>query len=973
MLISIRIEKLLDLFFGTLAILSSFWASFLPLFWVSTMHDDSFSLPPAYDPKETDATWYRFWEEGEFFRADPASTKEPYTILMPPPNVTGVLHMGHALVTTLQDILIRYKRMRGYEALWIPGTDHAGIATQMVVERNLHTEGKRRTDYSREDFIKIVWEWKERYESRIIGQLQALGASCDWNRKRFTMDEGCSHAVRVMFKKLYDAGLIYQGDYLVNWDPVAQTALADDELEYEEVEGSLWHFNFPLEGGSGHITIATTRPETMLGDVAVAVSPKDERYTHLVHKTILHPLTGRSIPIIADAFVDPLFGTGAVKLTPAHDPTDYRIAPHHNLPMINILTPDGRINENGGLYTGLTREEARTKIVAAMKERGLLAKIEPHRLRTAHSYRSKAVIEPYLSKQWFIKMDPFVEELKAAVNEGRVNVVPELWRQTYFHWITHLRDWCISRQLWWGHRIPVWHHKSDPARKICSDQPAAPEEVRNNPDQWEQDSDVLDTWFSSALWPLSTLGWPEKTEELQKFYPTSVLVTGHDILFFWVARMIMMGTYAMDKVPFHATFLHGLIYGKSYFRKAADGTLSYIAGEERESYDLGKPLPSDIQSKWEKLSKSKGNAIDPLDLIATYGTDAVRMALASCANQTPQIDLDRRRFEEFKHFANKIWNGARFVFMNLEGLQSHHLAEGLDTSPLLLEDRWILSQLHKTVDEVNKALEEYHFDHASELAYNFFWKELCAYFVEIAKPVLSGRHGTPQEKLHKQKLLVILLNQALRLLHPIAPFITEELFQRLKKRFPHLSPTSEPLMQESIAALMAPACIVAPYPKPMGTIDSSAIEQFELFECIVQKVRAIRGEMKIPPQTPIVLYLVGHCKKLKEGAHILSALLRLEALHILPESPILSGLVAKGTMGDITLLIPLPPDLALKERTRLEKEEAKLKTRLTALQTAYENPDFLAKATAEVIAKQKASLDELTHSLAAIEEKLREF
>ena len=508
-------------------------------------------LPKAYDAKIVDAKWYEFWEKQGFFKADPASKKPAYCIVMPPPNVTGALHMGHALVSTLQDTLIRWKRMSGFEALWVPGTDHAGISTQTVVERHLmRTVGKKRKDFPREEFLAHVWQWKEEKQSNILNQLRRVGCSCDWSRLRFTMDAGNNRAVRVMFKKMYDAGLIYRGDYLVNWDPVTQTALADDEVEYEERQSFLWHFKYPLKDGSGFVRIATTRPETMLGDTAIAVSPKDPRYTHLIGKTVVLPLMEREIPIIADHHVDPEFGTGMVKVTPAHDPNDYQMGLTHGLPFVNIMTPDAKINANGGDFEGLTMEETRKAVVEAMKARGLLEKIDPHLNRVGISYRSKAIIEPYMSKQWFVRMQGFTGKLRAAVQQGKTQLIPKNWENTYYHWIDNLRDWCISRQLWWGHRIPIWYRRDDPTQMICYDGEGMPAEVENDPASWVQDDDVLDTWFSAALWPFSTLGWPEKTPELARFYPNSVLVTGHDILFFWVARMILMGEYAMHASSF---------------------------------------------------------------------------------------------------------------------------------------------------------------------------------------------------------------------------------------------------------------------------------------------------------------------------------------------------------------------------------------------------------------------------------------
>jgi valyl-tRNA synthetase len=524
-------------------------------------------LPKAYEANTVDPKWYSFWEKIGAF-SPKSSAKAPYCIVIPPPNVTGALHMGHALVNTLIDTLIRWKRMQGHPTLWIPGTDHAGIATQTVVERDLmRKEGKRRTEMPREAFVQRIWDWKAEYEGRILGQLKKIGSSCDWSRLHFTMDETCNRSVKTIFKKLYDQGLIYQGDYLVNWDPVSGTALADDEVEYEEKQGSLWTLSYPLEDGSGAILVATTRPETMLGDTAVAVNPKDARYTHLIGKNVRLPITGRLIPIIPDPFVDLTFGTGAVKVTPAHDPNDYQMGLRHNLPMINIMTPTAHLNENAGSFCGLSVEDAREAVLKTLKEAQALIKIEPHILRVGVSYRSKATIQPMLSKQWFVRMEPFKARLRQVVESEEIKLLPKSWESVYFHWIDNLRDWCISRQLWWGHRIPVWHNKNDPTRKICYEGEGLPSEVAQAPDEWEQDADVLDTWFSSALWPFSTLGWPEKTADFEQFYPNAVLVTGHDILFFWVARMIMMGEEACGKIPFKEVFLHGLIYGKSYWTK----------------------------------------------------------------------------------------------------------------------------------------------------------------------------------------------------------------------------------------------------------------------------------------------------------------------------------------------------------------------------------------------------------------------
>lgn len=930
----------------------------------------------AYDAKLVEPKWNAFWVENGFFGADPQSKKPAYCIVIPPPNVTGRLHMGHALVMTLQDILIRWKRMSGFETLWVPGTDHAGISTQTVVERHLiKTENKRRTDYPREEFLKHVWKWKGENEHEIVNQLKLLGCSCDWDRQRFTMDEGNNRSVRTMFKKLFDQGLIYRGDYLVNWDPVTQTALADDEVEYEEQNSFLWQLRYPLSDNSGFIEIATTRPETMLGDTAVAVSPKDPRYQHLIGKTLRLPLTDREIPIIADHLVDPTFGTGAVKVTPAHDPNDYAMGMAHKLPFINIMTPDGKINENGGTYAGLTMKEARAKVVSDMQELGLLIKTTPHVNRVGVSYRSKAIIEPFLSKQWFVKMEQFGHRLRSTVESGKVKIIPKNWENTYFHWIDNLRDWCISRQLWWGHRIPIWYNKSNPDQLLCYAGEGIPPEVAAHPDDWQQDEDVLDTWFSSALWPFATLGWPEKTPELAKFYPNSVLVTGHDILFFWVARMILMGDYAMGEPPFPETFLHGLIYGKSYWRNNPGGGITYVSEEERRAYEQGKTPPKDVHFKWEKMSKSKGNIIDPLEVMDAYGTDAIRMALCSGATQAREIDLDLRRFEENKNFANKVWNGARFVLMNLTGLTSEDLCKPLEINNLRLEDRWILSVLNRTVREVNQRLSTYQFDQAAALAYDFFWKDFCANYVEISKPVLSGKSGDAQSQVTKQKLLVIILCQALRLLHPMAPFITEELFHKLKERFPTLtSEPTDPYTTELIAALQSKACIVAPYPQVISEKDiCEEIETaFNQTNEVVYTVRNIRGEMKIPPGVAIDLHLINAPKIIADNLAVVEALIKTRTVQLHAQEPQL-GICSVGMVDGMKILVPIPQELLQQEKTRLQKEKERLEISIGKMETQLGNGEFVQNAPPALVEKQQSLLEKSRVELTEVVSKLTTF
>lgn len=940
-------------------------------------------LAKAYEAKIVDAKWYRFWEEGNYFKGSAQSKKPPYCIVIPPPNVTGALHMGHALVNTLQDALIRWKRMSGFEALWIPGTDHAGISTQTIVEKHLmKTEGKKRKDYPREEFLARVWKWKEEKQDNILNQLKLMGCSCDWSRLRFTMDAGNNKAVRTIFKSLFDAGLIYRGDYLVNWDPVTQTAIADDEVEYEDRQSFLWYIKYPIKGTSEHITIATTRPEAMLGDTAVAVAPKDPRYAHLIGKKAILPIVGRELPIIADHHVDPQFGTGAVKITPAHDPNDYQMGINHGLEFINIMTPDGKINDKGGAYTGLTMEEARQAIVKTLKEGGYLEKAEPHTNRVGVSYRSKAVIEPYMSKQWFVKMTTFTEKLRKAVTDEKVKLIPKSWENTYFHWIDNLRDWCISRQLWWGHRIPIWYKRNDPSTMICYDGEGVPEQVRANPDDWVQDDDVLDTWFSSALWPFATLGWPEKTPELEKFYPNSVLVTGHDILFFWVARMIMMGEYAMGQVPFPESFLHGLIYGKSYWRNLPGGGIGYLGDAERNEYELGKPMPSDVQCKWEKMSKSKGNIIDPIEIIEAYGTDAMRMALCASATQAREIDLDKRRFEEFKNFANKIWNGARFVLMNLSGdapLTPTEFSRGLNTKELKLEDRWILSKLNNVVKSVNDKFTNYLFDQAALQAYDFFWRDFCSFYVEIAKPALFGK-TTPTDRLNKQKLLAIILCQALRLLHPIAPFITEELFHALRAHLPVESLTTtqklDPYTKEALIALAAPACIIAPYPAVIDEkdINEDIEKNFDLLGNVVYTIRNIRGEMKLPPGTATDIHIIGNngdaeFQTIQNNIHMVQALVKTKQILFHHSEPNL-GFASTGAIGSVKLSIPLPEELIAQEKTRLSKEKERLETQIGKLDNQLSNTEFVANAPPQLVEKQKQQKNQAEQELHSIVQKL---
>ena len=814
-------------------------------------------LPKTYSPSEIEARWRSFWSEKNFFQANSESSSQPYTIVIPPPNVTGALHIGHGLVNTLQDVLIRWARMRGFETLWVPGTDHAGIATQHVVTEHLRAQGINRHDIGREKFLEHVWAWKEQYEGRIVDQLKQLGCSCDWSREAFTLDEQRQRAVRVAFKRLYDKGLIYRGRYLINWDPVNLTALADDEVEYEEEKGHLWHLRYPFEDGSGYAVVATTRPETMLGNTAVAVNPTDERYRHQIGKRMVLPLVNRRIPIIADDFVKKEFGTGMVKVTPAHDPNDFQMGLRHNLESINIFTENARVNENGGKYEGLDRYEARKRVVEDLKAEGLLEKVEPHLHRVGRGYRSKSIIEPRLSLQWFVKIEPLAQMAREAVRTGQIRIVPKSWENTYFAWMDNVRDWCISRQLWWGHRIPIWMYKEDPSRMICYDGEGVPPEVRTSPDAWEQDPDVLDTWFSSALWPFSTLGWPNQTPDLRKFYPTSVLVTGHDILFFWVARMIMMGLECVGEIPFHDVFLHGLIFGKTYYKRQG-GDLNLIRDAQiRRAYDHGEKVPEDVEFRWEKMSKSKANVIDPMEVIEEYGADATRLTLVAYAAQGRNIDLDYGRIEGYRNFVNKLWNASRFALMTIEDLDAESAARGIGPGDLALEDRWILSLLARTRETAHQAILDYEFDQYVHHIYQFTWRQFCDWYLEVIKPRLySKRAEDAESRRTAQRVVCIALDTLLRALHPVIPFVTEEIWQTFRSRLggeDHArcntkGPTDSTKMRLYLD-FSAPSLCVSAWPeRPDSTWFHKASEtQFGLIQKVVTAIRNVRSETGIPP------------------------------------------------------------------------------------------------------------------------------
>ncbi|MBW2065220.1 MAG: valine--tRNA ligase, partial [Deltaproteobacteria bacterium] len=744
------------------------------------------TLAKAFEPKDVEERWYQYWERNGLFKPDLDTGKEPFCIVIPPPNVTGSLHMGHALNNTLQDILCRYKRMKGYNVLWQPGTDHAGIATQNVVEKDLASKGTDRHKIGRERFIELVWEWREKYGGMIIKQLKRLGSCCDWSRERFTMDEGLSRAVKKVFVRLYEEGLVYRGDYIINWCPRCQTALADLEVEHEEREGALYYIRYPFEKIDGHVTVATTRPETLLGDTAVAVNPEDERYKNLSGTYVLVPILNRPIPIIFDKYVDREFGTGALKITPAHDPNDFEIGNAHNLERIKVIDEEGRMNDLAGPYRGMERFECREKILEDLDNSGLLEKTEPYRHAVGHCYRCRTMIEPLLSKQWFVKVGPLAEKAIDAVAKGRTRIIPSNWESVYFEWMRNIKDWCVSRQIWWGHRIPAWYCDKCGEVAVSTEEPGACPSCGS--ETLSQETDVLDTWFSSALWPFSTLGWPDDTKELSTFYPTSVLVTGFDILFFWVARMMMMGIHFMGDVPFYDVYIHALV-------RDAEG---------------------------KKMSKSRGNVIDPLEVMDKFGTDAFRFTLAALAAQGRDIRLSEERIEGYRHFVNKVWNSARLVLMNVEDekeLTPEEMQHGLP-------ERWILTRLGQVSEDMSKALDEYRFNDAANICYQFIWHEFCDWYLEMVKPGLYGEDAGQRES--TKHVLKKTLAAILRLAHPFLPFVTEEIWQRL------------PWTQGSI--------MVAPFPERTEfPVEEKAITQMDILIGLVTGVRNIRGEMNISP------------------------------------------------------------------------------------------------------------------------------
>ena len=875
------------------------------------------NMEKVFEPKKIEERWYKFWQEKGYFHANENSDKKSYCIVIPPPNITGALHIGHALNNTIQDILTRWKRMEGFNTLWMPGTDHAGIATQNVIERQLLAERTDRHKLGREEFVERVWKWKERSGGEIIRQLKRLGASCDWERERFTMDEGLSKAVREVFVRLYEEGLIYKGDRLINWCPRCHTALSDLEVEHEEQKGHLYHIKYPLTNpGEGFITIATTRPETMLGDTAVAVNPDDERYKNFIGKTVTLPIVNREISVIADSYVDKSFGTGALKITPAHDPNDFEIGTRHNLPHLKVIAEDGTMNENAGKYKGLDRFKCRKALLSDLEKGGFLLKVEDYAHSVGKCYRCKTIVEPNLSKQWFVKIKPLSEPALEAVKDGRIRIIPKGWENTYFEWMNNIKDWCISRQIWWGHRIPAWNCLD--CGEITVSKTDVKECSKCKSKNIEQENDVLDTWFSSALWPFSTLGWPENTKELKTFYPTSVLVTSFDILFFWVARMIMMGLKFRGDIPFRDVYIHALV-------RDAEG---------------------------QKMSKSKGNVIDPLIMMEKYGTDAFRFTLAAFAAQGRDIKLSEERIEGYRNFANKIWNAFRFAMMNLEDFKDTVSTSDITRLNLQLSDKWILSRLQKAIRDTKKGLEEYKFNESAGIIYQFFWHELCDWYIEIIKPRLAA---SAKERKTAQSVLLYVMENSLRLLHPFMPFITEELWQQL----PHKG--------ESIMA--------AEYPEfNEALLNEENEKEMNLIMGISRGIRNIRSEMNISLAKKLdVILRTGDEKKLqmieRQNLYI-SELSRLKNLSITRNGKE-PKMAATAVVEDIEIFVLLEGVIDIQEeRNRLSRELEKINSDIATLNKRLSNRDFINRAPKDVVEKDKEKYQALTATAEKIQQNI---
>ena len=870
-------------------------------------------LERSYEPERIENKWFKVWTEQGLFKTIIKEGRENFSIVIPPPNITGSLHMGHALNNTLQDILIRWKRMSDNNTLWQFGIDHAGIATQNVVEKQIASESSDRHTLGREKFIERVWKWKKQSGTRITEQLMRLGASCDWDRERFTMDEGLSDAVREVFVQLYEEGLIYRADYIINWCPRCHTALSDLEVTYENTQGHLYHIKYPFPNQKNGIIVATTRPETMLGDTAVAVNPEDPRYKDMIGQEVILPLTGRLIPVIADSYVDIQFGSGALKITPAHDPNDFEIGRKYDLEKVKVIDEKGYMTEEAGVYKGLERYKCRKRVLKDLEEQELLVKVEPYEHSVGQCYRCQTVIEPMVSKQWFVKMAPLAEPAIEVIKNRSIRIIPSHWEATYFEWMNNIRDWCISRQIWWGHRIPAWYCKECGEIIVAR---TAPEKCRHcSSSRLEQDPDVLDTWFSSALWPFSTLGWPQKTKELETFYPTSLMVTGFDILFFWVARMIMMGLKFMDRIPFKDIYLHALVRDEN----------------------------------GQKMSKSKGNVIDPLVMMEKYGTDPFRFTLTALTAQGRDICLSEKRIEGYRHFANKIWNASRFVLLNLDGFSPGQPRKNS------LADRWILHRLNCITNEVTGMLAEYRFNDLANLLYQFWWHEFCDWYIEMAKESLIPE-ADPLSRQAAQETLVTVLEQGLRLLHPIMPFITEHIWQSI----PHQG--------ESI--------MIAPWPEYDGRwYDPEADEQLSLLMAIIKAIRNIRGEMNIPPGVRLeAMIKTSNQEKaaiiLKYSQYV-ESLGKLENLKCSPDI-IRPNTAATAIVRDLEIYIPLEKVLNFKEESeRLKKELKKINRDLEFLHKKLANEDFIGKAPADVVKKDKDRSLELNHKKEKMEDVLK--
>ena len=869
-------------------------------------------LPKIYDPTQVEGRIYDFWMDGGWFRADRGGDKKPFTIVMPPPNVTGQLHMGHAMDCTLQDILIRYKRMQGYNALWLPGTDHAGIATQIKVEEDLRVrEGLSRHDLGREKFLERVWDWKNKYGDTIVRQQRKMGASCDWSRARFTMDEGCSKAVREVFVSLYEKGLIYKGSRIVNWCPHCVTALSDAEVEYKEKPGNLWHLRYPIVGEPGrYLVVATTRPETMLGDTGVAVNPADERYKDLVGKKCLLPLMDREIPIVADEYVETEFGTGCVKMTPAHDPNDFEVGLRHNLESIRVLDDNGRVNENGGKYRGLDRYEARKAVLADLEALGLLEKTEDYTHNVGTCYRCGNDVEPIISAQWFVKMAPLTTEAIRVVRDGETKFVPERFTKNYINWMENLHDWCISRQLWWGHQIPVWYCDDCGEMTVTREDPT--ECAHCGSKKIHRDPDVLDTWFSSALWPFSTLGWPEKTEDLEYFYPTDVLVTGYDIITFWVSRMIFSGCEHMKQTPFHTVFIHGLVR----------------------------------DDKGRKMSKSLGNGIDPLEMADRYGADALRYNLVTGNSPGNDMRFYVEKCEAMRNFANKLWNASRFVMMNLT-IDKNELPDTLE-----LEDRWILSGLNSLIGEVTENLDKYELGIAAQKIYDFIWDSFCDWYIELTKARLTGEDKAAAEQ--AQKVLLYVLTEILTLLHPFMPFITEEIFQAI----PH----------------EGDALMIRSWPASRAELDFP--EESARMEKVMEAISAIRSrrsEMNVPANKRPHLFIAAEDREAYEsGKAYLSRLAGTGEVTVSAEPPAYAESMVSVVTRDARCFLPLSELVDLdKERERLEKELAKNRGFLEGQRKKLSNEKFVSRAPENVVAAERERAEKLEALIANLEESLR--